>query len=523
MFGKFARLFFASIVLLLNLACSKAQPYPPQVYEVFEAAGDNRGELEAVLEHYAAAGDSLKLQAAIYLIGNMEGHCYATYAMVDTLGNEIDFDVSGYPDFDVLQASCDSMESELGTLDFEKKDKVYDVETITAEFLIGQIDYAFRAWQEKPWAKGYSFEQFRDYILPYRGINEPLEPWREFFWNKYADVESKMSDSADPIEAARLINSDVKSYFTFDPRWYYHPTDQGLAEMLESGLGRCEDMTNITIYAMRANGLPVTSDYTPHWANTGNNHAWNSIGTPDGKVVPFMGAESSPGDYSLAYKPAKVYRKTFGKQPGNLIFQERKQEKVPAWLAAKNYVDVTADYVPVQDFTITFEKQVPDSVDIAYICVFNSGEWRAIDWARIKNGVATFTDIGTDIAYIPALYINAEIEPWGPPFILNEDGSRQELRPGGDNVLTARLSSTTRRKQDASTEGIAKTFLAPGKEYELSYWESDGWQAVGKSTAGKKPLTFENVPAGCLYWLVAEGSDKDERIFTLEDGVQVWW
>jgi len=522
MFGKFRQSLFALTILLLSLACSKTQPYPPQVHEVYKAAGDNRGELEAVLEHYATAGDSLKLQAAIYLISNMQAHCYATYAMVDTMGNEIDFDVRRYSNFDVLQSSCDSMEAQLGTLDFEKKDKIYDAETITAEFLISQIDYAFRAWREKPWARGFTYEQFRDYILPYRGSNEPLEPWRKFFWNKYADLESRMTDPADPIEAARLINSDVRSYFTFDPRWYYHPTDQGLTEMLESGLGRCEDMTNITIYAMRANGLPVTSDYTPYWANIGNNHAWNSILTPDGKVVPFMGAESDPGDYGLAYKPAKVYRKTFGEQLDNLIFQERKQEKVPGWLAGKNYVDVTADYVPVKDVAIRFEKDIPDSIDIAYICVFNSGDWCAIDWARIEDGAAWFSDIGTGIAYIPALYINGKIEPWGPPIIFSADGSSWELRPDGYSTLTARLNSTTRRTIEAASEGIAKTFLAPGKEYELFYW-ADGWESAGKATAGDKPLTFENVPAECLYWLVADGSDKDERIFTIEDGVQVWW
>lgn len=36
-------------------------------------------------------------------------------------------------------------------------------------------------------------------------------------------------------------------------------------------------MTNLAIFAMRANGLAVTSDYTPFWADSSNNHAWNAI------------------------------------------------------------------------------------------------------------------------------------------------------------------------------------------------------------------------------------------------------
>ena len=81
--------------------------------------------------------------------------------------------------------------------------------------------------------------------------------------------------------------------------------------MMETKLGRCEDMTNMTIFALRANGLPVTSDYTPHWANSGNNHAWNAILDKNDSVIIFMGGEANPGEYELGHKLAKVYRKSF--------------------------------------------------------------------------------------------------------------------------------------------------------------------------------------------------------------------
>jgi len=496
--------------------------YSPEVSKALDEAGDNRVELDKVLTHYVSEGDSLKLQAAIYLIANMEGHCYVTYRLHDTSGADVEFNVLDYPDYESMKATCDSIEARLGELDFERREKLEDVQSITADFLINQIDYAFQAWHEKPWARNLSFDAFCEYVLPYRGSNEPLEAWRETFWQMYEDIESSMADSSDPIEAARLINDDIKSWFRFDPRYYYHPTDQGLSEMLANRMGRCEDMTNLTIYAMRASGLAVTSDYTPHWANAGNNHAWNAIVTADGKATPFMGAEANPGQYRLANKLAKVYRKMFAKQRDNLVFQEKKQEKVPRWLGGKSYKDVTADYVDVCDVTVTFTQEIPDSVDIAYLCVFNWGEWKAIHWGRIENGAAVFTGMGRDIAYLPALYMNEEIVPFGAPFILGDDCIIRELQPEDDNTITASLVSTTRRKQEVSTDGIAKAFLTPGQEYELSYWE-DGWQSVSKKVASDKPLVFDSVTSGCLYWLVVEGSDKEERIFTIEDGTQVWW
>jgi len=497
--------------------------YGPEVDEVLAAAGDNRTELERVLEHFRQADDTLKLEAAVFLIGNMKEHSYVTYYMHDTAGTEIPFEVLDYADYTMLTGAADSLEDLHGELDFKRREPVYDRDIITAEYLITQIDYAFRAWREKPWARAMAWDDLRDYVLPYRGSNEPLEPWREFFWDKYRDLDSRMTDPTDPVEAAALINQDIMTWFGFDPRFYYHPTDQGLAEMTANRLGRCEDMTNVTIYALRANGIGITSDYTPHWANSGNNHAWNAVVTADGQVIPFMGAEANPGEYQLSNKVAKVYRKTFAQQKQNLAFQERKQDSLPRWLAGKSYRDVTADYTEVCDVTVAFDQPVPDSVDLAYLCVFNSGEWRPIHWGRIERGAATFHDMGKGIAYLPALYLNGEVAPYGPPFLLSDECGQTALIPETDSPRTLNLVSTTRRQQVASTDGIARSFLDEGQEYELSFW-LDGWQPVGTMTAGREPLTFNDLPSGALYWLVAAGSDREERIFTVDTtGAQVWW
>lgn len=517
------------IVIILSAvgvaaADTPAQPaYPPDILAALDSAGTNRAELEKVLTHYAASGDTLEFLAAYFLIGNMEGHSFVTYDLKDTAGNVIEFDPLVYPTYDALTASYDTLEKARGTLDFKKKDVTDDLRTITADFLIDHIDYAFRAWRERPWAKNLTFDQFCRYVLPYRGSNEPLENWRPVFWDKYADLPAKMTDSTDPIEAAKSINKDIMTWFGFDPRYYFHPTDQGMTEMMAKGKGRCEDMTNLTIFAMRANGLAVTSDYTPAWADAGNNHAWNAILVPGGKVVPFMGAEANPGEYSLANKYAKVYRKMYGKNPDNLVFQKHKQEKLPGWLAGKNYIDVTADYCKICDVSVTLTQDVPDSVDIAYLCVFNSGKWTPIQWGRIVDGTVTFAAMAPEIAYLPAFYLNEKVVPAGPVFVLHGDCTQTAYV--GDEAKTApvTLIATTKRQLAASTDGKVEAYLTPGAEYELSYWK-DGWQSVGTVQADDKgAVTFDKAPSGGLYWLTGKDSDREERIFTLDGGVQVWW
>jgi len=126
-----------------------------------------------------------------------------------------------------------------------------------------------------------------------------------------------------------------------------------------------------------------------------------------------------------------------------------------------------------------------------------------------------------DIAYIVGFYEGDKIIPQGNPFILHSDSTIEELAADEGKSESIELTSTTRRSQEISTDGIAKSFLSEGTEYTLSYWKN-GWQELGKAVAGDNPLEFADVPSNALYWLVDDGPDHEERIFTIENGRQVW-
>ncbi|MBD3161251.1 MAG: hypothetical protein GF346_03565 [Candidatus Eisenbacteria bacterium] len=485
-------------------------------------AGANRSSLEAVLDRYSAPADSLKRRAAVFLIENMPGQSTIFFELVDTTGSPIDFDPLRHPDYDAMVTVLDSIEATHGPIDFERSERIADLETIEAAYLIENIELAFRAWRERPWARHLSFDTFCAAVLPHRGSNEPLERWRPTFFERYADLADRMDDPTDPVEAVRLINEDLRGWFRFDPRYYCHPTDQGLAEMLEHRAGRCEDMTNLAIYAMRANGLAVTSDYTPYWANAGNNHAWNAVLDREGDAVVFMGCEAHPGEYSLANAVAKVYRKGYAQQPGNLAFLAG-EEQIPRWLSGKSTVDVTESYVPVSDVTVPLSVSPPEGHRFAYACVFNAGEWGALAWGRIADGAVPFTSLGRDVLYLPAYYDGERLIPAGNPFLLLEDGDVRTLAADEEERFRLEVRSCTRRADLESTEGIRVSYLRPGTEYTLHLWRGGSWEEIGRETAGEEPLRFEGVPTGGLYWLVEENSRREERVFTVRDGEQIWW
>lgn len=502
------------------VACSSVR-YPERMESVFSEAGENLGEISKAYEHFYAQEDTLKLDALEFLLSNIQNHSYVQVALYDSMETKIPFHPLDYANLDSVSVAAKRLTDEHGPLRWQVSERIMDIEHITADILIETIEYSFKAWEEKPWAADIPYEIMRNYIIPYRGSNEPIESWRPYFYDKYKNLETEMEDPTDLIEATRLINEDLKSWFSFDSRFYYHPTDQGLSDMLERKMGRCEDMTNLTMYAMRSNAIPVTSDYTPHWADTGNNHAWNALILPKGGAIPFMGCEAHPLEYSLRPVIAKAYRKMYHENPDNLAFLLEDDEKAPAWLSGKNYLDVTTDYTPVTDITLTLEHELADSVRFAYISVFNSGRWRPIHWGEIDNGKVAFYDMGVSILYLPTFYHEEELIPSADPIIVDEDGNWDYIVPS-ESQTTLKLISVTKKTIEEATESKKITFLTPGVEYELFYWQGE-WESLGVQTATDEPMTWKDVPADALYWLIEKDEGREERIFTYEDDNQIWW
>ena len=62
-----------------------------------------------------------------------------------------------------------------------------------------------------------------------------------------------------------------------------------------------------------------------------------------------------------------------------------------------------------------------------------------------------------------------------------------------------------------------------GDKYELKFWDSGSWRVLPEFIAKNDILAFKNMPKNGLYVLTDKTKGKDQRIFTYEDGKQVWW
>ncbi len=492
-------LFAAALAFAVAMGPACAAPYPADpVAAALKAAGKNRAEMQRILTHYAA--DAQKLEAARSLLSSMIGKAYKVVTQVDARGRKVDFDCLRYPNLEAAMQAYEALEKKHGALS-DRPTPTFDLATLKADFLIDHIDRAFAAWKTLPWAREVSWETFRDYVLPYRAGKEPAEAWRGELMARYADLPGKMKDPADLREAAGLISGDLGGWVGFWDLYYMHPTEQGFSEMKLSRKGRCGDLSNLAMFALRANGIPCATDYTPYWADAGNNHAWPVTLDARGRGHDSVG------------KAAKIYRKTFANHAENLCYHAADGERIPPWLDRPDYVDVTAQYLPTTDVALALSGPQSGAAH-AYLCVFNDGEWRPIQWGAAERGRVAFAAMGRNIAYLPATFGKAGVQAAGPPFILTPEG---QVRP-----LPASAALPSALTVAATSRGPEGYRLATGKAYELFVYQ-DGWRSLGKQTAEGRPLTFADAPSGGLYWLVEEGSRREERIFTVEGGKQVWW
>ena len=148
--------------------------------EALFIAGANKPQLDRVLSHYA--DDPMKLEAARFLIRNMPGHySYTDTALISLYYRYVDTLITNYRTMPV-PAMSSVMNSTANRLELDSIGRVQDIKIITADFLIRNIEEAFTCWNETPWAQHLSFDEFCEYILPYKTSElQPIAPWRDLF------------------------------------------------------------------------------------------------------------------------------------------------------------------------------------------------------------------------------------------------------------------------------------------------------------------------------------------------------
>ena len=428
-------------------------------------AKDNQEELPKVLDHYSAPADSLKRQAAEYLIGNMVGKYTVTSPALEAY-EELLPEIALVPaDEGLSSPRIENMFREFRQNHPQTQDtrlrKQNDLQHITADYLIRSIDASFDTWESAPWHDHYTFEQFCEYILPYRSMTEYLSDWKTDAPRKDLWWDPAFDTIRDPVELCHVLNRKVDLTFNHGMDQYGVP--QSYTNLLKSHWGNCIDETNYALFQMRGNGIPVAIDFIPQWASLHDKHYWNVVLDTTGQMLPFqVGYGYRPGPrVELREKVAKIYRQTYAVQRNSIIYERLGKEDIPPVFSRCNSYDVTTQYgIPVADVPVAVKDVLKDT-KILYLCVSALRRWEPVAYAEIKGRQAVFKDVSTGVIHndtyntrekdlgkgivlLPAYYRNGQTVPAAETFILAPDGSVHPLTPDTSHTRTVVLKQKMR-------------------------------------------------------------------------------
>jgi len=426
-----AKYIFQFFLILGIAACSH---YPDDVEQALRLAGENRTELEMVLEHYSKRPeDQLKLQSAYFLIANMQGHfSYRPPELMNRFYDDIDslLDTNGNMHW---QDALQQVEA-ISKKHFENTHQNYDNDlyVVTAKYLIDNIESAFGVWQNGEWATHVGFDDFCEYILPYKSVElQTLDNWRDYtrhiFKTKlnslyYCDqfknsaywacdaVNREMMEKINPVILTNVNTIPVRRMRT----------------LLRMSIGSCEDYSKMALSVMRSKGIPVAEDFTPQWPFRNFGHSWNVVLANSGKNVVFGGVVSHPGEpHKPDEKMAKVFRRCYAINR-ELIAVNSEQQPVHNIFSDFHIKDVTDEYIVTEDVEIEIVPEFRGKFRYAYLSVFDNQNWVPVHWGKVNGRKVVFRKMGKNIIYLPVFITEKGLKAFSEPFLLTAQG---EIKP----------------------------------------------------------------------------------------------
>jgi hypothetical protein len=433
--------FFKTVYVIFILSALGCNNKPPLGMEgAFIAAGQNKNEVYSVIEHYSKIpGDSLKLIAAKFLIKNMADRYHYEGSVLGHYQEYIKLIRSDQEHGAYYMKSFNSL---YGPFSEDRLIRVNDLASMKASDLIDNIDLAFAAREQYRWAKEVSFEDFCEYVLPYKIEDEVPDYNRAGFADRFGKLlAARPENNKDAVNSAIVINNALMF-----PKWILTQKAGFLphfssSQLLKYRTGSCRDMADLAIFAMRSVGIPVANDFLPQWPYRSMGHNWNVVLKDHAKPVMFLGAEDNPGTpHKPGTKKAKVFRYMFSRNRESLAMQPDKDAEIAPLFNDARLKDVTSQYVPCFNPDIALINPNEDQRRFAYLGVFDNADWIPVQWGRINNGKVQFRDMEGGIVYLPGYYSNNALQGANDPFLLDSLGKVRFLKPDKKKLQRMELS-----------------------------------------------------------------------------------
>ncbi len=224
-----------------------------------------------------------------------------------------------------------------------------DLQTLSADFLLDDIQQANDAFENVPWHDQIPPDIFLNEILPYANVTETREEWRTQLREKCWPL---VKDCAKPGEAAQRLNEKIYKIFNVHYSTARKRADQSPSESMASGLASCTGLSILLIDACRSVCVPARLAGTPMWWDMRGNHTWVEVwddgwhfvgaSEPDAKGLDHAWFEHDASLATASDPLHAIYAASF-KKTGHAFQMDWAPDT--NWVSA---VNVTARYVPKQ-------------------------------------------------------------------------------------------------------------------------------------------------------------------------------
>ncbi|GAB6011371.1 hypothetical protein [Viscerimonas tarda] len=422
-------------LLMLFLCVTSYCNAQDDVAKALNLAGANRAELEKALEHYRGK-DERKYQAACFLIASMPYHQSDRMIMLNDEHHRFFANASSlFKEAKVVDVK--KVVKENDHIEFRKKlalafdtlplpinkGMAADIKTISSDFLIDNIDSAFDVWENNPLLKKMSFDDFKEFILPYRTSSETLGLKRSEIRKMYEKILSK-----DGYNTIRFAVENYKD-FMIKQHWVYEFVHSKASFdmydlFISSPKPDCHEEISWTCNFLRSCGIPVVYEFTSQWTEREKRHFWCASPDSIGVVMPYTAPYRNLGeDWDSDIKYAgKVFRKQFGVNKKSPYFLHAKDEYIPHILSSPLLSDQTHRYHQTITLRIPFSSETPNN--LAYLCFFGRNGNNPVAWGVIdkEKKEVMFEQAPINILFFPAYYENNKLKSFGNPFILYSKG-----------------------------------------------------------------------------------------------------
>lgn len=149
-----------------------------------------------------------------------------------------------------------------------------DAKTLSAAFLLENVQYAYKARAEFPWAKEVPDSVFLNDVVAYANLNENRESWRKDFYERFKKYVAPCKTMREAIDS---VNKNVRDELLVDYNTKREKPDQAPYESMRQHMASCSGLSILLTDAFRAVGIPSRVAGTPAWHDDRGNHNWNEV------------------------------------------------------------------------------------------------------------------------------------------------------------------------------------------------------------------------------------------------------